>query len=219
VTVKVAPSLLSADFARLKDEIAEVESGGADLLHLDVMDGHFVPNITFGPPLVETIRRTTALCLDAHLMITDPLMFAEPFAKAGADIVSFHLEAVRDPNPVIDRLLACGTKPAMVVKPETPVEGLRPYLDRLHLVLVMSVNPGFGGQKFMPEVLPKIRALRDMGFAGEIEIDGGINAETAARARDAGATVLVAGSAVFGAKDRRRAIENVRGAVVANRGI
>jgi ribulose-phosphate 3-epimerase len=217
VSVRIAPSLLSADFARLKDEIADVESGGADLLHLDVMDGHFVPNITFGPPLVAAVRGATSLCLDAHLMITDPLAYAEPFAKAGADIVSFHVEAVRDANPVIDKLLACGVKPAMVVNPATPARGLAPYFDRLHLVLVMSVNPGFGGQRFMPEVLPKVRALRDLGFRGEIEIDGGINAETARLARDAGATILVAGSSVFGSKDRRLAIEGLRGPVPVNR--
>jgi ribulose-phosphate 3-epimerase len=182
---------------------------------LDVMDGHFVPNITFGPPLVASIREATKMTLDAHLMITDPLKYAEPFVKAGADVVSFHVEAPTSPERVIDRILDLGAKPAMVVNPDTPVDRLRPWLDRLHLVLVMSVFPGFGGQKFMPDVLPKMRALRDMGFKGEIEIDGGINAETSKAAVAAGATVLVAGSAVFGKADRKAAVASLRTAAGA----
>ncbi len=208
--IKIAPSVLAADFTRLSEEIDSVRKGGADLLHLDVMDGHFVPNITFGPPLVASIRQATTMTLDAHLMITDPMTYAKPFAEAGADIISFHLEAVKDPSPVIDHLQALGVKPAMVVNPQTSVAGLRPHLGRLHMILVMSVHPGFGGQRFMPEVLPKLRELRQMGFEGDLEIDGGINADTIGAAAAAGATVMVAGSAVFGQKDRAASIARLR---------
>ncbi len=208
--VKVAPSILSADFARLADEIDDVRRGGADLLHLDVMDGHFVPNITFGPPLVAAIRKATPMMLDAHLMISDPIRYVEAFAKAGADVISFHVEAAPEASRVIEKIVESGARPAMVVNPDTPVSTLGRELPSLHLVLVMSVFPGFGGQKFMPGVLPKIRELRDLGFTGEIEIDGGINAETAGAAAAAGATILVAGSAIFGAKDRGRAIRELR---------
>lgn len=215
--MRIAPSLLSANFADLQKEIADVERGGADLLHLDVMDGHFVPNITFGPPLVQSVRRATELELDTHLMISRPLQYAEAFAKAGSDIISFHVEAEDDASAVIDRLMELGVKPAIAINPDTSLYRVRPLLDRLHMVLVMSVFPGFGGQRFIPEVLPTIRELRAIGYEGEIEVDGGIAPDTAAAVIEAGATVLVAGSAVFGQKDRAAAIAALRSANQATR--
>lgn len=209
--VRIAPSLLSADFTNLGTEVADVERGGADLLHLDVMDGNFVPNITFGPPLVKSVDRCTEMILDCHLMIEDPLFYAEPFAKAGADWISFHIEAAGlDADKVIDKLLDLGVKPSIAINPDTTLYRLKPLLDRLYMVLVMSVFPGFGGQKFIPEVVPRIKELRDLGFEGEIEVDGGIDPTTAPYVVEAGATVLVAGSAVFGEVDRAAAITAIR---------
>jgi len=203
--------LLSADFTKLATEVADVEKGGADLLHLDVMDGNFVPNITFGPPLVKSVNGVTDMILDCHLMIEDPLFYAEPFARAGADMISFHIEAAGlDAGKVVDRLLELGVKPAVAINPDTTLYRIKPLLDRLDMVLVMSVFPGFGGQAFIPEVVPRIKELRDLGYTGEIEVDGGIDPTTAPLVAEAGATILVAGSAVFGRDDRRAAIEAIR---------
>lgn len=193
----VAPSLLSCDFARLADEVARVEDAGADWLHCDVMDAHFVPNLTFGPPVVAAIKKVARVPLDVHLMITDPLAYAEPFAKAGADILTFHVEAVSDVGEVIEAYRKLGLKVGLSISPPTPVEAILPYLGRIDLALVMTVNPGFGGQTFIRECVEKIRVIRAQQPDLDIEVDGGINAETALEVVEAGANVLVAGNYVF----------------------
>jgi ribulose-phosphate 3-epimerase len=208
-TVRIAPSLLSADFARLEDEVRSVVEGGADLLHLDVMDGHFVDNITFGPPLVRSVRRVTRATLDCHLMVSRPSRFVAAFRDAGADWISVHVEAPDDVGATLDAIRASGARAGLAVNPATPLESAEPLLARADFVLVMSVVPGFGGQAFLPSVLGKVRTLRERGR--EVEIDGGINPETAARAVEAGADVLVAGSAVFSKADRASAIRALRG--------
>ncbi len=212
--VRIAPSILSADFSRLADEIASIEAGGADQIHVDVMDGHFVPNLTFGPILVEAVRKLTTLPLDVHLMITDPLRYAPDFAHAGADALTMHAELGLANPDAIAALRDHGVRVGISVNPATPVEPIFGVLDELDLVLVMSVVPGFGGQSFMEEALPKLRTLaherewRHLDL--ELSVDGGINAETGKRCVEAGADVLVAGSYVFKQADRGAAIASLR---------
>lgn len=198
---KIAPSILSADFTRLGDEVKEVERAGADYIHIDVMDGHFVPNITIGPLIVEAVKRVTGLPLDVHLMISDPDRFVADFKKAGADIITVHAEAVNHLHRSIQLIRREGAKAGVSLNPATPLEVLEYILDDLDMVLIMTVNPGFGGQDFIPEVLPKIERLKEMieirGLNTEIEVDGGINPDTIDSVSSAGADIFVAGSAVF----------------------
>lgn len=214
--VKIAPSILSADFARLGEEIRDVERGGADWIHVDVMDGHFVPNITIGPLIVDAIRPVTQLPLDVHLMIEEPDRYIPQFAKSGADWITVHQEACRHLHRTVYLIKEQGVKAGVVLNPATPLVTIESLLPDLDIVLLMTVNPGFGGQKFIQQVVPKIRELRRMlderGLGHvEIEVDGGVNAETARLCTEAGATVLVAGNAVFGQADRAAAIAAIRG--------
>ncbi|MGG0755278.1 ribulose-phosphate 3-epimerase [Brevibacillus laterosporus] len=214
--VKIAPSILSADFARLGDEIKDVERGGADWIHVDVMDGHFVPNITIGPLIVDAIRPITQLPLDVHLMIEEPDRYIAQFAKSGADYITVHQEACRHLHRTIHHIKEQGVKAGVVLNPATPIHTIEHVLEDLDLVLLMTVNPGFGGQKFIHSVLPKVRDLRyllnERGLSHvDIEIDGGVNVQTARLCEDAGATVLVAGSAVYNQTDRAKAIAEIRG--------
>jgi ribulose-phosphate 3-epimerase len=211
--VRIAPSLLAADFVRLAEEIASVEAAGADWLHVDVMDGHFVPNLTIGPPVVAAIKSTATRPLDVHLMIDDPWRYVDAFLDAGADTLTFHLEVAEqgDAMGLIERIHARGARAAMALNPDADVVRLAPYLPALDMVLVMSVFPGFGGQKFMPEVLAGVRRLRgELGFCGDVEMDGGIGPDTIEACASAGTDVFVAGTAIFGAPDRRARIAELR---------
>jgi len=217
--LKIVPSLLSADFSRLGDEVRRVEEAGADMIHFDVMDGRFVPNITFGPLVVEALRGKTRLPFDVHLMIEDPDRFVRRFAEAGADILTVHAEATTNLRRTVENVRAQGVKAGVSLNPDTPLRAVEGVLSGLDLVLIMTVRPGFGGQDFIPATLPKIRSLRRMveerGLAVDIEVDGGINVETAPLVVEAGANVLVAGTAIFGQPDFRRVIRNLRRAVAA----
>ncbi|WP_251389899.1 ribulose-phosphate 3-epimerase [Mediterraneibacter agrestimuris] len=197
----LAPSILSADFKKLGEQMGLCEKSGAEYLHFDVMDGMFVQNISFGIPVLESIKGSTGMVLDVHLMIEEPIRYVESFAKAGADILTVHYEACKDVQAVIDKIHACGIKAGLTIKPGTPVDVLKPFLNQAEMFLIMSVEPGQGGQGFIPESFDKIRTLREMlnekGITADIEVDGGIKSDNVGEVAKAGANVMVAGSAIF----------------------
>jgi ribulose-phosphate 3-epimerase len=217
--IRVAPSILSADFGRLADEVRAVEAAGADVVHVDVMDGRFVPNITIGPLVVEAVRKVTKLPIDVHLMIVEPERYVEAFAKAGADLVSVHAEVSPHLHRTLQAIRGAGARPAVALNPSTPLSAVEWVIGDCEMVLVMTVNPGFGGQRYIDACTRKIRDLRALADARnpalEIEVDGGVKTDTAAIVAGAGANVLVAGTAVFGAPDYRAAISAIRASAEA----
>lgn len=214
--IKIAPSMLSADFARLAEDVKDVEKGGADLLHIDIMDGHFVPNLTFGPDVVKALRKHTALPFDVHLMVKNPEDYVETFAAIGTEYFTFHAEATPHMHRLVQTIKAHGMKAGISLNPSTPVATLEDIACDLDMILIMSVNPGFGGQKFIPQALRKIKKAKAL-FAyvnrkdAVVEVDGGVNADTIEGVREAGVDIVVAGSAVFGADDRAAMIKTLRG--------
>lgn len=214
--IKIAPSILAADFAKLGEEIKEVEKAGADLIHIDVMDGHFVPNITMGPLVVDAVRPITDLPLDVHLMIENPDAYIEQFVKAGADYITVHVEACPHLHRTLQLIRSYDVKSGVVLNPHTPVESILHVLDQVDMVLFMTVNPGFGGQKFIDTVLPKVKQLADIiqerDLSIDIQIDGGVDEKTIGSCVEAGANILVAGSAIFGQKDRTAALQAIKAA-------
>lgn len=212
--IKIAPSILAANFAKLGEEVKEVEAAGAALIHIDVMDGHFVPNISFGAIALEAIRPLSTLPMDVHLMIENPDQYIEQFAKAGADYITVHVEACKHLHRTIQLIRSFGVKPGVVLNPHTPIESIQHVLEDIDMVLFMTVNPGFGGQRFISSVIPKVAALsaiiKERNLNIEIEIDGGINAETIVPCAQAGATIFVAGSAIYNQEDRAKALQTIK---------
>lgn len=208
--IKISPSMLASDFANFEAELRKCENAGADMIHLDVMDGHFVPNITIGAPVIKAMKAVCGVPFDVHLMISEPLKYIEDFADAGADIITFHVECDSDVEKTIDKILECGCKASLSVKPKTDIDAVYPYMDKLSMVLVMTVEPGFGGQSFMADMMPKIEKLRNDFPKVDIQVDGGVNPETIKLCAKAGANVFVAGSAVFKSDDPARTIKQLK---------